>query len=264
MGRETFLVSQDSHSENRSAADARAFLTTRWSRVVLAGDADHPEAHAAFSSLCEDYWRPLYHFARQNGRAPADAQDATQGFIASLMQSGGIARADPQRGRFRSFLLASFRNYLANEHRRETAQKRGGQMPMLSLGEVPETEFLERTMDTMTPELLYERSWAHALIERVMARLEAEYDEAGRRALYETMQPYLSGAVGRPGYARLGEQIGMSESAITAAVHRMRRRYGELLREEVGATVATPEEVEDELRHLIRIISTTPSGPGSV
>ena len=234
-----------------------AFLTTRWSRVILAGDATVADAHEALSSLCRDYWRPLYHFARRKGHSPEDAQDFTQGFIAGLLAHNGIARADRERGRFRTFLISAFCHYLANQHRDRSAQKRGGENAMLSLDDA-DAGFAQQASDGVTPELEYERSWAMALLERVMGRLRDEYAGAGRLALFEKMQPHLSGAAGRPGYARLGEELGMSEGAVTVAMHRMRRRYGELLREEIAATVATPEEVEDELRHLMNVVSGGP------
>jgi RNA polymerase sigma factor (sigma-70 family) len=235
-----------------------AFLTTRWSRVVLAGDAGHPEAHAALSSLCEDYWRPLYYFARRKGHPPEDAEDLTQGFIMGLLESGGLARADPERGRFRTFLLAAFCHYLANQERDRTALKRGGGLAWRSLDEDPEAGFHQVAVDTMTPERLYERTWALALLERVMVKLRAQYAKAGRSVLFAAIQPHLAGSAGRPGYVRLGEKVGMSESAITVAVHRMRRRYGELLREEIAATVFTPDAVEEELRYLIQVVSAAP------
>lgn len=234
------------------------FLTTRWSRVALAGDSDHPEAHAALSSLCQDYWRPLYHFARRKGLSTEDAQDVTQGFIMSLLEKGGFAAADQQRGRFRTFLISSFCNYLTNAHRAQSARKRGGGVATFSLDEEPESGFSREAVETMTPELLYDRTWALAVLERVMAQLAAEYDTAGRKALFEALQPHLSRASGRPGYTRLGESLGMSEGAVTVAVHRMRRRYGELLRGEVAATVSSPEEVDDEIRHLMAVVSAAP------
>lgn len=231
------------------------FMTTRWSRVLLASDATLENADEALASLCRDYWRPLYYFARRKGHPPEDAQDHTQGFIMGLLEQNGVARADRERGRFRTFLLSAFSNFLANEHRGRTTLKRGGKITLLSLDEEPEAAFLQQAVHGMTPETQYERSWAMALLDRVMGRLREEYLKAERLALFETLQPHLSGADGRPGYARLGESLGMNESAITVAMHRMRRRYGELLREEIAATVATPEEVEDELRHLMNVVS---------
>lgn len=237
------------------------FLTTRWSRVVLAADLENPDAHSALSSLCQDYWRPLYHFARRRGNSPEDAQDFTQGFIMGLLEKGGIARADRARGSFRTFLLGAFCHYLANQERHRTAQKRGGGAEILSIDKDPETDFAIEAVDALTPELLYDRSWALALLERVMTRLQEEYAKAGRQVLFETLQPHLSGAAGRPGYAQLGTAMGMSESAITVAIHRMRRRYGMLLREEVSSTVDSPEAVEEELRHLIRMVSPASGVP---
>lgn len=250
----------ENHLPNKPHHTAQGvFLTTRWSRVILAGDSSSESAHEALSDLCRDYWRPLYHFARRKGHAPEDAQDLTQGFIMGLLEKNGIASADRGRGRFRTFLISAFCNFLAKEYRDQSALKRGGGQRIISLDEEPEAGFSKEAIHGMTPELEYERTWAFALLERVMARLREEYVQAGRTRFFELMQPHLSGAAGRPGYARLGEELAMSESAITAAMHRMRRRYGVLLREEIAATVATPEEVEDELRHLMNVVSGAPA-----
>jgi RNA polymerase sigma factor (sigma-70 family) len=233
-------------------------MTTRWSRVMLAGDSAAEDSREALASLCRDYWRPLYYFARRKGHATEDAQDFTQGFIMGLLEQNGIARADRKRGRFRTFLLSAFCHFLANEHRDQAALKRGGGQVIVSLDEEAEAGFAAQVSDGATPEAEYERTWALALLDRVMGRLRDEYVQAERLALFEKMQPHLSGAAGRPGYARLGEELGMSEGAITVAMHRMRRRFGELLREEIAATVATPEEIEDELRHLLNVVSGGP------
>ena len=246
--------------EDNDKPDRRgAFRTTRWSRVVLAGTPGHPEAHAALSSLCQDYWRPLYYFARRKGHSPADAQDLTQGFIAGLLEDGAMARADRERGKYRTFLIGSFCHYLANQERAQDTLKRGGGTARLSLDGDPEAGFLLSAAETMTPVTLYDHSWAMALLDRVVVQLRKEYEEAGRGSLFEALLPHLSGGGGRPGYAQLGEKMGMSESAVTVSVHRMRRRYGALLRDEIAATVATPEAVEEELRYLIQIVSASPS-----
>ncbi len=225
---------------------------------MLAGDSAAEDSREALASLCGDYWRPLYYFARRKGHSPEDAQDFTQGFIAGLLEQNGIARADRERGRFRTFLLSAFGHFLANEHRDRAALKRGGGQVIVSLDEEAKAGFAVQAGDGVTPEAEYERAWALALLERAMVRLREEYLQAERAALFAALQPHLSGAEGRPGYARLGEELGMSEGAITVAMHRMRRRYGELLREEIGATVATPKEVEDELRHLMNVVSGGP------
>jgi RNA polymerase sigma factor (sigma-70 family) len=230
------------------------FLTTRWSRIVLAGAPGGAEAEAAMAGLCRDYWRPLYHFARRSGFSPEDAEDVTQGFIAGLLETQSIGRADPARGRFRTFLLGAFGHYIANHRRGERAQKRGGGWQALDTAEA-ETALELASPDWMTPERYYEQSWAHSLLDKVMARLREEFEKAGRGALFTALQPYLSGAAGRPGYAQLGESLGLSENAVTVTVHRMRKRYGLLLREEIAATVAEDAEVEDELRHLMQVVS---------
>ena len=235
-----------------------AFMTTRWSRVVLAGTPAEPDGREALSSLCRDYWGPLYHFARRKGHAPEDAQDLTQGFILSLLENNGIALASRERGRFRTFLLSAFCNYLAKDSRDRSAQKRGGGTAPISWDAEVERRLLEQPSDQLTPELQYEKSWALALLDRGMSRLRVEYEQANRLPLYEAIQPHISGAEGRPGYAQLGASLGMGVSAVTVAMHRMRRRYGELLRDEIAQTVMTPDEVEEELRHLMNAVSALP------
>jgi RNA polymerase sigma factor (sigma-70 family) len=242
-------------SESNESAPG-VFFTTRWSLVLRAGDVDKQMAEAALADLCGNYWRPLYHFARRKGQSPEDAQDLTQGFIAKLLESGSFTRADRERGRFRTFLISAFVKYMSNQYRDQTAQKRGGQMLLASLDD-PEVEADYTRQDTMTPERLYERSWALALLERVMLRLREEYEKAGRLRLWEVIEPHLAGGSARPGYAKMAAELGMGESALTVSVHRMRKRYGALLREEIAATVADAAEVDDELRHLMVIVSGT-------
>lgn len=187
--------------------------------------------------------------------SPEDAQDATQGFILSLLEENRIAAADRERGRFRTFLLSSFSNFLANLYRESKAQKRGGMAVFISM-DAPEVEaaFAAGSQEAVTPEVEFERSWALAMLERVMSLLESEYAGEEKARLFAAMQPYLSGAAGQPGYAELGASLGMTEGAARVIMHRMRKRYGQLLREEIAATAATPEDVEDELRHLIAVI----------
>lgn len=248
----------DRFPDERRASPAQ-FVTTRWSRVLLAGEPEADAAQEALESLCRDYWRPLFDFARRKGHSPEDAQDLTQGFIAQLLAANSFSKADRERGRFRTFLLSAFSNYMTVQYRGRTAQKRGGQHAFVSLEENA-TQHGDRIggSEWMTPEREYERSWALALLERVMQRLQGEYDRASRQSLFAAIQPHLTGGAGRPGYAGLGASLGMSESAITVAVHRMRKRYGQLLREEIAETVASPQEVEDELRHLIVVVSALP------
>lgn len=231
------------------------FLTTRWSRVVLAGSTGGRDAEAALADLCRDYWRPLYYFARRGGHSAEDAEDLTQGFVAGLLESGAFARADRERGRFRNFLLGAFRNFMANHRRGQTALKRGGATALTLVTAEAEAELERTAVDHMSPERHYELTWARSLLAKVMHRLGDEFAESGRRPVFDALQPFLSGGGERPGYSRLGAQLGLSEGALTVTLHRMRRRYGVLLREEIAATVASPEEVDDELRHLMQVVS---------
>jgi RNA polymerase sigma-70 factor (ECF subfamily) len=221
----------------------------------MAGDSNHPNADEALSSLCRDYWGPLYNFARRKGHSPEDAQDFTQGFIMGLVEKQGFSAADPERGRFRTFLIGAFCNYLTSARRAQSAQKRGGGHVIIPLDEDLEAGFHRHAVDGKSPELIYDQSWAFAILERVMKLLAEEYSKADRNALFQAIQPQLSGISGRLGYAKVGEALGISESAVAVAVHRMRRRYGEILRAEIAATVASTDEVEDELRHLMKIVS---------
>jgi RNA polymerase sigma-70 factor (ECF subfamily) len=241
----------------------KLFVTTLWSVVLRAGNESEPESAAALERLCRQYWQPLYVFARRKGHSEHDAQDLTQGFLAELLAKNSIARAEPSRGRFRSFLLAAFCHYLANQRREEITQKRGGGQVLTSLDDVV-NEGVRQLSDGLTPEFHYERSWAFSLLEQVLARLREEYSHAGRLELFETLQPSLSGSFGQPGYAELGRSIGLSEGTVAVAMHRMRRRYGEFLRAGIASTVSSPDEVEAELRHLLKIVSTASSSGASV
>lgn len=222
--------------------------------MLLAGDVARDEAQEALASLCQDYWRPLFQFARRAGRSIEEAQDLTQGFLCDLIESNTFARADRSRGRFRSFLLAAFVHFMANEQRQQNALKRGGGQIQLLIDE----EIAERQpdlIDRATPELHYERSWAYTLLARVLDRLQRDYEAVGRGALFQALHPRLSGNTGGPSHAEIGATLGMTEGAVAAALHRMRRRYGELLRAEVAETVADESEVDEELRYLLRVIA---------
>lgn len=247
---------------NDSAIQApqAVFPATRWSVVRRAGDGTSPDAQQALASLCRDYWRPLYYFARRRGHQSEDAQDSTQGFILSLLESKAFATADQNRGKFRTFLLGAFCNYLAKEHRGRTALRRGGAVTFVNFEDPQaETAFASHADHRVTPELEFDRNWALVTLESVMVRLRAEYDAAGRVSLFNAIQPHFSGSSGRPGYAQIGAALGLSESAVTVTMHRMRKRYGELLREAITSTVTERGDVEGELRHLISILSNDPA-----
>lgn len=251
-------------SRSDSPAQSRLFVTTHWSVVLRAASESVPESAAALERLCRQYWQPLYVFARRKGYSEHDAQDLTQGFLADLLARNSLARAEPERGRFRSYLLAGFCHFLANQRREQITQKRGGGQTLASLDDEASDEAVRRLSDGLTPEFHYERSWAFSLLERVLARLRDEYAQAGRLQVFEVLQPCLTGSSGRLGNAELGRQIGMSVGTVAVALHRMRRCYGEYLRAEIAATVSSPDEVEAELRHLLQIVCTAPVSGGRV
>jgi RNA polymerase sigma factor (sigma-70 family) len=238
--------------ENLSKRPNRAhFATTHWSLVVDAGARATPHAEEALARLCEAYWYPLYAYVRRWGYGADEAQDLTQEFFARLMEKGYLRQADPHRGRFRSFLLAALKHFLANERDRAGAQKRGGGRPALPLEiETAEGRYSLEPADPETPETIFERRWALILLDKVLSRLRDEYRRTDRGALFDVLKDLLtSGKTDEP-YARLGAELGMSEGAVKVAVHRLRRRFGELLREEIAQTVADSRDVDDEIRYL--------------
>jgi RNA polymerase sigma-70 factor (ECF subfamily) len=231
------------------------FATTRWSLVLDAGAEPTPRGHEALATLCGLYWYPLYSYLRRRGHSAEDAQDLTQGFFARLLEKHALQVVDPERGRFRSFLLASLDHYVSNERDRDRAQKRGSGTPPISLDvAVAEDRYVREPSDPLTPELIFNRNWALAVLDRVLQRLRTELQDEGKGQLFESVKGYLTGADAPGSYQQVGSAIGMSEGALKVAVHRLRRRYRALLYDEIAQTVATPEEVELELRHLIEAI----------
>jgi RNA polymerase sigma-70 factor (ECF subfamily) len=228
-----------------------AFDTTQWTMVVQAGQHSSPESRRALSALCECYWYPLYAYVRRRGYQPAEAQDLTQAFFTELLEKDRLRLADQQRGRFRAFLLASLQNFVANQWRAAHAQKRGGQMPAVSLdlGSAESRYRFEPSTD-WTPERIYERRWALTLLDRAMNRLRSEYETAGKLAVYERMKNHLAGGSQLPSYEHLASDLKMTEGSVKVAIHRMRKRCRELLRAEIGETVADPSEIDEELRSL--------------
>ena len=236
-------------------AAARQFTSTRWSLVVAAGQRDSPEAEEALASLCRLYWYPLFAYARRHSAKPEDAQDLTQGFFARLLERDYLRQADPQRGRFRSFLLTAFKHFLAHERERANAQKRGGGRKILPLDfQSGECRFRREPSHPATAETLYERSWALTLLQQALARLREEQTAAGKERLFECLKGTLTGEDAPRPYADLAAELGMSGQAIKVTVHRLRRRYGELLRAEIAQTVTTAEEIDDELRDLFAAV----------
>lgn len=237
-------------------AGSPIFVTTHWSVVLAAGRNDTTRARDALARLCQTYWHPLYAYVRRLGNSPPDAQDLTQEFFARLLAKNYLAEADESRGRFRSFLLAALKHFLANEWHKARAQKRGGgQIPISIDFGTAETSFHHEPADTLTPEKIYERRWALTLLEQVLQRLRQEYARTGREQLFEQLKPTLTEASRAVRYAEIAVRLNLSEGAVKVAVHRLRLRYREVLRAEIADTVASPGEVEDELRNLFAALS---------
>ncbi len=234
---------------------AAVFATTHWSVVLKAGDTRGDEHTGALDALCQGYWYPLYAYVRRLGHSPHDAQDFTQSFFAYLLEKRLLTKADPGSGRFRSFLLGSMKNFMANEWRKQNAQKRGADQTISFDARDAEERYAVEPIDATNPQLLYEQAWAVAVLDQAMTLLESEYAGAGKQASFELLAPCLQGDRQSVTYAELGKRLAMSEGAVKVAVHRLRQRYRELLRAAVANTVADPLEVDGELRHLMQVLS---------
>lgn len=233
------------------------FAQTRWSRVIRAAGTSDAAAAEALNDLCRDYWYPLYAFARRRGCAPEDAADQVQEFFARLIERRMLSVADPERGRFRTFLLSCFQHQLVSHARREHALKRGGHQVILSLDERDaEDRYLHEPADALTPERQYDRAWALELLARAYAAARAREVEAGRGQLFDALWPSINGGLDNPeAYADLGRRFGMSEGAVKTRAHRLRHLFRECLLGEVAETVAHPAEAEEELRTLLAAVA---------
>ena len=232
------------------------FPVTRWTVVLAASGTPSPESAAALERLCASYWYPLYAFVRRSGYSPSDAEDLTQEFFARLLAHNWIAHADRHKGRFRSFLLMAMKRFLAKEWAKVKTLKRGGQMRFVPLQfETAETRYCQEPADTRTPEQLFEKHWAMALLTTVLKRLREEYAKDGKGEKFDMLEPSLIGRRETQPYAALAARLAMSEGAVKMAVCRLRERYRECLREEIGKTVASPDEVDEEVRYLFRVLA---------
>jgi len=240
---------------NAASGPARQFASTHWSLVAVAGQTRSPETQQALATLCRMYWYPLYAYARRQLPSAHDAQDLTQAFFAELLEKEYLQAADPQRGKFRSFLLTAFKHFLSRERERAHAQKRGGGRPLVSLDfQVGESRYHQEPIDHATPEKLYERRWALEILEQTLTQLRQELANAGKEKLFECLKGALAGEGMQASYARIADQLSISEQAVKVAVYRLRRRYQELLRAEIAQTVASPDEVDQELRDLFAAV----------
>jgi RNA polymerase sigma-70 factor (ECF subfamily) len=236
--------------------DASAqFRTTHWSMVLAAGDAHQPGGAEALEKLCRTYWYPLYAYVRRKNYESHDAQDLTQEFFARLLARNYLSVADRKKGKFRSFLLGSLEHFLAREWTRSHAQKRGGGQPLFSLDELDaENRYLLEPAHELTAERIFDRRWATTLLEQAMIRLREECSANGKGALFEKTQDFLSGDKTEASYVEVAASLNMSEGAVKVAVHRLRRRYGELVRAEIAQTVTNPQEEDEELQYLFAVL----------
>ena len=236
---------------DQNAAPADIFATTRWTVVLTAGRKSTPQAAQALEELCRTYWYPLYAYVRHQGHSREDAEDLVQGFFARFLEKNYLAGLSSERGKFRAFLLASLKHFLANEWDRAHRQKRGGGATLLSLDwQSADTRFQIEPADPLSPDKLYDRAWALTLLERVVTRLRDACAAEGRGQLFERLKPFLMSGSSAIPYAEAAAALGIAEGATRVAVHRLRRRYRELLREEIAQTLSDPAQVAEEMQAL--------------
>jgi RNA polymerase sigma-70 factor (ECF subfamily) len=240
----------------------RRFTTTRWSIVVAAGKPDAASAKTALATLCETYWYPVYAFVRRRGYSAHDAQDCTQEFFAALLEKDYVRAAERERGRFRTFLLTAVSRFLSKQRDRARARKRGGGRKVFSIDvEAGEGRYQLEPVDRWTPELMYERGWALALLERVVLRLGQRYAEQGKSALFDRLKPSLTGSETEAVNTKLASELDLTAGALKVAVHRLRRRYRDLLKEEIADTVASSDDVTNEFEYLLAALRGNEQAP---
>jgi len=244
-------------SEPDSAHAAQGqFATTHWSVVLAAGHPASPQANEALEKLCKTYWYPLYAYLRRSGRDTHDAQDLTQAFFARLIEKKDFALANRDKGKFRFYLLGALKHFIADQHDKATALKRGGGQTFISFdAQTAEQRYHLEPVDEASPDKLFERRWALTLLDQALGRLRQECAAPGKAPLYEALESFLTGAPNDVSYAEIAARLGTTESAVKSALHRLRQRHRELIREEVADTVSTAAEVEDEIRHLIAVLA---------
>jgi len=240
-----------------SRAGGGQFVTTHWSVVLAARDPASPKSRDALAALCEAYWYPLYAFVRRQGHDAPDAQDLTQEFFARLLEKHYLADVARDKGRFRSFLLASLKHFLANEWDKARAQKRGGGHSFIRLDDASaESRYKLEPRDEASADKLFERRWALTLLERVLTRLREEHAAADKAKQFDALKSFIGGERGAEGYTSVGAALGMSEANVKVTVHRLRKRYRDLLRDEIAQTVGSEAEIEGEIRHLFSALSS--------
>jgi RNA polymerase sigma factor (sigma-70 family) len=242
-------------SHRTGSSSNAVFATTHWSVVMAAGKSDSAQAAQALEQLCRTYWYPLYAFVRRQGHAAHDAEDLTQEFFARFLAKEYFGRADPALGRFRNFLLACLKHFLSEQWRQAGRLKRGGGQTIVSWDSLmAEERYRSEPTDPLTPEKVFDRRWALTLLEQTLTRLGEEQSAAGKGEVFASLKDYLWGEGSLAGYTEVAARLGMTEGALKVAVHRLRQRYRELLREEVAHTVGAAHEIDEELRYLVSVI----------
>ena len=243
-----------SDSQTPPSHAAGQFTTTRWSLVLAAQDDAPAEAEAALAELCKAYWYPLYAFIRRRGYDAHDAQDLTQEFFYRLLDRNYLSAVDHRKGRFRSFLLAALEHFLTNEWRRSQTQKRGGGKQIVSIDDTAEARYMQEPSTELSPERIYEQRWALAFLDRVIHQLRQEFVDAGKQSTFDAIKIFLTGERNNESHLALASRLGTTEAALKMSISRLRQRYGELLRAEIANLVARPEDIEDELRALLKAL----------
>jgi len=239
------------HGYSQTTGSAGWFKTTHWSVVLEAGRRDSPGADVALATLYQNYWHPVYCYARRLGRSPEDAKDLSQAFFLRLVEKDYLKDLDRETGKFRSFLLVVLKRFLANEWDRANRQKRGGGCHIVSIdAQDTELRYLAEPVDHRTPDKEFDHRWALAVLERVGNRLNAEMVEEGKAIVFAELRGFVSGDGGGASYSEAATRLQMSEGALRVTVHRLRHRYRELLREEIGSTVDDPAKIDEEIRQL--------------
>jgi RNA polymerase sigma-70 factor (ECF subfamily) len=251
------MPENDSRQPSGQVGSSARFHTTRWSVVLSAGDRPTSQSRDALATLCETYWYPLYAFTRREGYSPEQAEDLTQGFFERFLEKNYLGDVRRERGKFRSFLLASLKHYLSNQRDRDRALKRGGGKPILSLdAELAESQYRLDPGHDLTPDKVFERRWAMALLDRVLRRLQEEQEAAGKGEQFARLSSHLTRERGGESYREVAEHLGMTEGAVKVAVHRLRRRFRKVLREEISETVAGEDQIDEEIRDLFAALSS--------
>jgi RNA polymerase sigma-70 factor (ECF subfamily) len=234
----------------------RVFATTHWSVVLAAKTGSSPTSDEAMEKLCRAYWPPLYAYIRREGHGATEAQDLTQEFFARLLAKDYLQHLRHQEGKFRSFLLTFLKHFLSDQRDKAGAQKRGGGKTFVSLDETSaEERFLAAPLNGLSPDQIFERRWAQTVMERALNRLREEYAAGGKAVLFDELKDIQPGVHGESSYAEIGARLGLAEGTIASAVHRLRKRHREIVREEIAQTVARPEEIDEEIRNLLAVLS---------